>query len=41
MKKVAVILVICFITALAVSSCNQKACPAYARAETSQAENNS
>jgi hypothetical protein len=38
MKKVAVILVICFMTALVLSSCNQKACPAYASAETSQAE---
>ena len=36
MKKIAVILVVCFITALAVSSCNEKSCPAYADAEASQ-----
>ena len=40
MKKFAVILVICFIAAIFVSACNEKACPAYSRAETSQAENN-
>jgi len=40
MKKVAVILVITFITALFVSSCNEKACPAYSKAETSQTDNN-
>ncbi|HOW09310.1 MAG TPA: hypothetical protein PLX08_05840 [Bacteroidales bacterium] len=39
MKKIAVILVVCFITALSVSSCNQKSCPAYANAEASQTEN--
>jgi ABC-type Fe3+-citrate transport system substrate-binding protein len=40
MKKIAVILVICFITALFVSACSQKSCPAYTKAETSQTENN-
>jgi hypothetical protein len=36
MKKIAVILVIAFIVALAVSSCNTKACPAYSKADTEQ-----
>lgn len=40
MKKFAVILVICFITAIFVSACNEKSCPAYSQAETSQVENN-
>jgi hypothetical protein len=40
MKKIAVILVICFITAIFVSACNEKSCPAYSHAETSQADNN-
>jgi len=40
MKKVAVILVIVFITALFVSACNEKSCPAYSKAEASQTENN-
>jgi hypothetical protein len=40
MKKIAVILVITFITALFVSSCNEKSCPAYTSAEISQTENN-
>jgi hypothetical protein len=40
MKKIALILVVCFITALLLSACNAKTCPAYSRAETSQAENN-
>ncbi len=39
MKKIAVILVVCFFTALAVSSCNEKSCPAYAGAEATQTEN--
>lgn len=38
MKKIAVILVVCFITALAVSSCNEKSCPAYSKAEVQQTE---
>ena len=36
MKKVAVVLVVAFIVALAASSCNNKACPAYSKADTSQ-----
>jgi hypothetical protein len=36
MKKIAVLLVIAFIVALAVSSCNSKACPAYSKANTEQ-----
>lgn len=40
MKKIALILVVTFITAFLVSSCNEKYCPAYSKAETSQAENN-
>jgi outer membrane protein assembly factor BamE (lipoprotein component of BamABCDE complex) len=36
MKKITVILVIAFIVALAVSSCNTKACPAYSKADTEQ-----
>ena len=39
MKKIAVILVVCFFTALAVSACNEKSCPAYADAEASQTVN--
>jgi len=37
MKKVAVILVVAFITALVISSCNKEACPAYSNADTEQA----
>jgi len=40
MKKYAVILVICFITAIFASACNEKACPAYSQADTEQAGNN-
>jgi hypothetical protein len=40
MKKIALILVICFITALFVSACNEKSCPAYTDAETAQTANN-
>ena len=40
MKKIAVILVITFITALVISSCNNEACPAYSKADTEQAEHN-
>lgn len=36
MKKIAVILVVTFITALVISSCNKEACPAYSKAETEQ-----
>ena len=31
MKKVAVILLVTFITAITVSSCNKKDCPAYSK----------
>jgi PBP1b-binding outer membrane lipoprotein LpoB len=37
MKKLAVILVITFISALVLSSCNRETCPAYSQAETEQA----
>lgn len=36
MKKVAVVLVVVFITALVVSSCNKESCPAYSNIETEQ-----
>lgn len=39
MKKIAIILVVCFATVLAVSSCNKKTCPAYSNAETQQTSN--
>ena len=40
MKKIAVILIVCFITAVFISSCNDKACPAYTKAPAEQAERN-
>jgi hypothetical protein len=40
MKKIAVIVVALFITALLASSCNEKVCPAYAKTESQQTENN-
>jgi hypothetical protein len=40
MKKFAVLLLVAFITALVVSSCNKKQCPAYAKADTEQAGQN-
>jgi hypothetical protein len=39
MKRFAVILLITFITVLAISSCNKKACPAYGKTNVEQAEN--
>jgi PBP1b-binding outer membrane lipoprotein LpoB len=33
MKKLAFILVVAFVTALIVSSCNKEACPAYSKAD--------
>jgi hypothetical protein len=39
MKKIAVILLITIVIALAISSCNKKACPAYGKADTEQAAN--
>ena len=40
MKKFAFIFLVVFITAVAVSSCNQKPCPAYSKANTEQADMN-
>ncbi len=40
MKKIAVLLVVCFITAIFISSCNEKACPAYSKIETEKTDNN-
>ncbi len=40
MKKIVLILVVCFIVALFVSACNEKSCPAYTKAETTQTGNN-
>jgi hypothetical protein len=40
MKKIAVILLVTFITAIAVSSCNKKECPAYSKAQTGQTDKN-
>lgn len=38
MKKIVFLLVVLFITAVTISSCNKKACPAYSHAGTEQAE---
>lgn len=38
MKKITLFLVALFITAVTVSSCNKKACPAYSQANTEQTE---
>jgi hypothetical protein len=40
MKKVAVILLVTFITAIVVSSCNKKECPAYSKVSTEQTGKN-
>ena len=40
MKKIAVILLVTFVTALLVSSCNKKECPAYSKANTEQTGKN-
>ncbi len=40
MKRIAVILIVCFITAIVISSCNDKACPAYSKAPAEQVERN-
>jgi len=34
MKKFAVLIIIAFVTVIALSSCNKKACPAYSKADT-------
>lgn len=36
MKKIAVILLVTFVTAMVASSCNKKECPAYSRTNTEQ-----
>ena len=36
MKKIALILIVGFITLLVVSSCSKKECPAYSKAKTEQ-----
>ena len=40
MKKIAVLLLVIFVTALVVSSCSQKDCPAYSKADTEQSGKN-
>jgi len=40
MKKLAVLLLVMFFTATVVSSCSQKDCPAYSKADTEQAGRN-
>ena len=40
MKKTSVLLIVAFITALAISSCNKKECPAYSTADTEQTGKN-
>ncbi|MFH0843265.1 MAG: hypothetical protein V1903_11685 [Bacteroidota bacterium] len=37
MKKLAVVFLIAFATALVLSSCNRETCPAYSQADTEQA----
>jgi hypothetical protein len=38
MKKSAIILLVVFVVALVVSSCNRELCPAYTKAENDQTE---
>jgi hypothetical protein len=38
MKKFAVILLITFVTALVISSCNKSTCPAYSKADLKKSE---
>jgi hypothetical protein len=38
MKKFAVLIIVAFIAALVLSSCNKEACPAYSNAENDQTE---
>jgi hypothetical protein len=40
MKKFAVFMLVTFITALVVSSCSKKECPAYSKNDTEQAGHN-
>jgi len=39
MKKLAVLLLVAFITLLVITSCNKKECPAYSKANTEQTGN--
>lgn len=40
MKKFAVLLLVVFVTAMVVSSCSHKDCPAYSKADTEQTGKN-
>lgn len=40
MKKFAVLFLLVFVTAIVTSSCSQKDCPAYSKADTEQAGRN-
>ena len=40
MKKIAVLFLVVFVTAILVSSCSQKECPAYSKADTEQSGRN-
>jgi len=40
MKKFVFLLLVTFVTTLVVSSCSQKECPAYSKADTEQAAKN-
>lgn len=40
MKKFAILLLVVFVTALVVTSCSQKDCPAYSKADTEQTGRN-
>lgn len=40
MKKFAVVIIVALIAVILTGSCNKKACPAYGKAETEQAELN-
>lgn len=39
MKKFAVLIVVAFMAAIALSSCNREVCPAYSNADNAQTEN--
>lgn len=40
MKKFAALFLFLFVTAMVISSCSQKDCPAYSKADTEQADSN-
>jgi outer membrane lipoprotein-sorting protein len=40
MKKVVLLVMVVFVTTLVLSSCTQKECPAYSKADTEQAAKN-